>query len=271
MSYSMEVGWRESRAAGWLEYLKTLETHESLLRERETYYYRGQADAGWQLIPTFLRCLAGTKTQAAAAHKIEERLLRHFRSRAHMFLPDALVQENEWSILSWWMLMQHHSCPTRLLDWTMSPYVATYFAVERLSERDGAVWFFPAEPLARFAEKRGGPLSELEAGTCFLCPVNEPAVYPISAEYETPRSVAQQSVFTVGSVATVNHDGMIRSTLFPNTDELPAYKIVIPARLKMEFLHRLRQMNISAATLFPGADGLGRSLWEDLRVQIWRG
>ncbi|GEM_PF-6985364 len=37
-------------------------------------------------------------------------------------------------------------------------------------------------------------------------------------------------------------------------------KINIPAALLQDMLHALRQMNITAETLFPGIDGLGRSL-----------
>jgi len=35
-------------------------------------------------------------------------------------------------------------------------------------------------------------------------------------------------------------------------------KIVIPARLKVEFLARLHGLNVTPAALFPGLDGLGR-------------
>ena len=38
------------------------------------------------------------------------------------------------------MSMQHYGAPTRLLDWTSSPYVAAYFAVSQAPSEDGAVW-----------------------------------------------------------------------------------------------------------------------------------
>lgn len=39
--------------------------------------------------------------------------------------------------------MQHHGAPTRLLDWTASPYVAAYFATQQDGSKcDGAVWCF---------------------------------------------------------------------------------------------------------------------------------
>src|SRR5258708_2534382 len=47
--------------------------------------------------------------------------------------------------------MQHHGCPTRLLDCTYSVYVAAYFALER-AEGDCAVWGLDA-PKALCAAK----------------------------------------------------------------------------------------------------------------------
>jgi hypothetical protein len=39
----------------------------------------------------------------------------------------------------WLALMQHHGAPTRLIDFTWSPYVAAFFALER-TLTDGVVW-----------------------------------------------------------------------------------------------------------------------------------
>ena len=44
-------------------------------------------------------------------------------------------------LLGWLGLMRHYGAPTRLLDWTMSPFVACYFAYESLTDtHDGALW-----------------------------------------------------------------------------------------------------------------------------------
>lgn len=53
--------------------------------------------------------------------------------------------------------MHHHGAPTRLLDFTYSIYVATYFAAEN-AERDAAVWAIDGRWALRLAAHvlRGG-------------------------------------------------------------------------------------------------------------------
>lgn len=51
----------------------------------------------------------------------------------------------------------------------------------------------------------------------------------------------------------------------PDFPELTLLKIVIRGQAKEEFLQVLRTMNITAEALFPGLDGLGRSVEEMLR------
>src|SRR5262249_26893198 len=65
----------------------------------------------------------------------ETRIRRIFRRKSHLFLVDA-PQDDE---VEWLALMQHHGAPTRLLDFTWSPYVAAFFALERATE-GAAVW-----------------------------------------------------------------------------------------------------------------------------------
>jgi hypothetical protein len=53
--------------------------------------------------------------------------------------------------------MQHHGVPTRFLDWTLSPYVGVYFALEEESQEENkcsAVWAIDLEWL----ENRGQDL-----------------------------------------------------------------------------------------------------------------
>ncbi len=107
-----------------LAHLEDLYKQEPLIT-----WYRGQAVKNWTLTPYYFR-LDGSQSEST--------LLKRFKQSAAMLI-DTSPQES----FDWLFLMQHYGVPTRLLDWSESPLVALYFAVENLEKHgneDGSLW-----------------------------------------------------------------------------------------------------------------------------------
>ena len=92
--------------------------------------YRGQANSEWEIDSSFARMMKShPNIRMIDSLHIEEDMLTYFSDRARLYKEIPINRENL-NVFDWWSFMQHYGAPTRMLDWTLSPYVALYFAVE---------------------------------------------------------------------------------------------------------------------------------------------
>ena len=89
-----------------------------------SWMFRGHASAKWPLRSTLDR---RTPPNSGGKSSAEHQLLAAFRRRAHNYLDAQHIPTTQGE---WLALMQHFGAPTRLLDFTWSPFVAAYFAFE---------------------------------------------------------------------------------------------------------------------------------------------
>ena len=99
----------------------------TLHRFRSPYAFRGLVVDNHKLSNSLLRLTAGQQS----INTLELSLLRNFRKYAHAQPAPGID-----SIWHWLALGQHHGLPTRLIDWTYSPFVALHFATEYPEEYD---------------------------------------------------------------------------------------------------------------------------------------
>jgi hypothetical protein len=62
---------------------------------------------------------------------LEVLISSEFKAQAHLHLAQSLIPKDE---LTWLAQMQHYAVPTRLLDFTYSPFVALYLVVRPRQE-----------------------------------------------------------------------------------------------------------------------------------------
>jgi hypothetical protein len=251
----------EIRVSSWGELQERLFAdawHPELRRFRSDFAYRGRNDVDEDLRTSLLR-LGGEPAS------IELHLLRNFRKYAQR---EDVPFDSVWN---WLALAQHHGLPTRLLDWTYSPYVAAHFATSRLEffDRDGVVWMVDYVRAQEEAPRRLCEVLGEQGMNVFTAELLEDAAGGLRAlaglagdDYvlflEPPslneRIVNQYALFSLMSRPEARLDEWLESR--PQL----ARRLVIPAALKWEVRDKLDQANISERVLFPGLDGLSRWL-----------
>ena len=200
-------------------------------------------------------------------------LLARFRQDAHNFLTHV---PGPLDIASWYALMQHFGAPTPLLDWTESPYVAGYFAVEdkasfrRKRERDphSAVWAVEADLVRsregeRVIQVRSSGFQRITRTQRTRRRENQ------SVNVSNPRLFAQQGVFLCKLFDEASFSQLLMTMMMH--EELTTRPVIrrleIGSSLRIKFLKNLRAMNIHRASLFPGLDGLAALLKLDLELK----
>lgn len=231
--------------------------NRDLGRFRSRCAFRGLSDAHYRLETTLMR-LGGPFAE------LERHLLRNFKKYAHR---DVVSRDSLWH---WLAVAQHFGLPTRLLDWTYSPFCALHFATSNVDkfDADGVVWavnyvrahkMLP-DSLRLQLDREGANVFTVEMLSESVASFQELAFLSkdhFTVFFEPPsiddRIVNQFAFFSIMSDPVTVMDGWLED--HPEV----ARKIIIPAALKWEIRDKLDQANITERVLFPGLDGL--STW----------
>lgn len=261
----------------WDECLKML-----LSQGGDDILYRGHACFEWRLSSTLERVLldhselfdkrkhslmhsmSADRATDDWANDIENVLMQRFRQQALRFEIPELPPL--WDRLGWWEVMQHHGAPTRLMDWTTSPFIGLWFAVEQHQKGDMALWAYSrnvassnyAEAVAKIkSTERYELLDDRELQNMlveFILAGKWTALLIPTKPRQFQRAVAQQSVLTVSPRIGVARDGDwgIREKL--------ATRIRIREDWKPEIQAAFQSMGLSHVGLYRDLDSLGASI-----------
>lgn len=108
-------------------------------------WYRGQANSDWSIRPGSFRNINERHNYFLPIQimEIEIETLNRFIQLGSFYLKSNLPTER----LDWYFLAQHYGLKTRLLDWTTSPLIATFFSVEDINYYNEDASIYILDPL----------------------------------------------------------------------------------------------------------------------------
>lgn len=220
---------------------------------KEIAWFRGQRNAAWNVEPGIFR----------KEHRGSERnLTNRFRSRAGTRY-DNLPNYDDLAL--WLSLMQHYGLPTRLLDWSRSPLVAVYFALESYiysnaaQPEDAAIWILRPHTLNR-KELAEDVTPSIEAHICedFIGPAfshryeeTQGVLAAMAAEHDL-RMFVQQGCFTI-------HSDPTPLDVRPGHEEYLS-KLIIPKDSVREMAHQIDICGFRKGDIFPDLQNLSDEL-----------
>lgn len=240
--------------------------------------FRGQSQSYGTLVPSFQR-IFGQKRSVGAAEIIERDLIKTFRKHyekiegrtVDMPYPDSIGAAYDLRCLS---VMQHYGVPTRLLDWTSDFWTAVYFACAGDPSKEAELWQYDRGIF--YEQTSGNPdLASL------LQPsgLNQPTAPPepnilaqrsrnLIVELDpqiTPRMKRQFAHHTLSSDVFADHVPLLfnlaRRAQPKAGGDNRFRRVLIAAACKEKTLRFLaEQKEVTAGTIFPDVEGLGKFL-----------
>jgi len=246
------------RVKSWIELQEAVfadSWRSRIQRHRSSFVFRG--------VPRVSHTLdTSLQTGGFVAH--EKHLLNSFRKYA----VESAVHGDR--VLNWLSLAKHHGLPTRLLDWSYSPYVAMHFATANFRDfdTDSAIWCVDYQKTNELLPPKLRDLIKGDDASIFTSEMLNhiaPTLEDFDALggdfvvfFEPPsldeRIVNQFALFSLPSSAKLSLEELLKRS------ESMYRRIIIPADLKWEVRDKLDQANITERVLFPGLDGLAQWL-----------
>ncbi len=249
-----------------------------------TSWYRGAADASHGLLPGLYRKPLGKN--AAEWAGLEQDMMLSFSQRSMPFVDDRITpgeggSAGEWALLFY---MQHFRIPTRLLDWSLSPFVALFFAAsgeftpsaktksKKIEfKKNAVVWVLNPKKWNQTAWNtrsyaKGIAFTNEPLLKSYRPPITgtDKSDLPVAmfGAHNNRRIVAQRGAFTIFGAGTTSMDAQFKNYRFPDaiqfSNELA--KIVIKNELLPDFRSSLFSYGITDSVIYPDLEGLAHEI-----------
>jgi len=227
----------DEKIQNWDEFKKFVNT-----LDHRRFIFRGQ-NGSWRLRTSFHR-QGRADLVGFIAHDIQA-LHRNLSARTKHIFNLNIPDENG----AFFNLVQHHGYPTPLLDWTYSPYVASFFAYRKENVDSDKVRIFI------FDQEKWKKYPQLNTVSHTLPHFSLLEFIAINNE----RLIPQQAVSSLSNIDDIESYIRFNET---QSDNCYLKVIELPRMERAKVMRELSLMGITAGSLFPGLDGACEELKE---------
>ncbi len=294
-----------------MKFIKTKLEHWndlSLLSNRfiSAFAFRGQANSEWRITTSLERLVnrfyPPKSIQCYSLCFFEREMLNKFKWKYPIY--EKTNKPNKDEIIEWLSIMQHYGCATRMVDFTYSPYVALFMALDNSDYDYSSIWcinkiickdpfskefkhntddetYTGKEVVSNYIYNKANDIliNQFNHG---ITSDTQKRIYLIQPHRINERINAQQGLFAIPEDPDVTFEDNFFSLVSNQKAEILAFKelidysyspegifgaidfalikIDIPHSFKHDLKTSLFQMNITAETMFPGLEGLAKSI-----------
>lgn len=235
------------------------------------WIFRGQGRSDWKITSSLERSKIDGPDERADS--IEHQVIEEFKRYSKHY---SFVETTPTNLVEWLALIQHFGSPTRLVDFTRSPYIAAYFAFEEeyVDNEYVSIWIVDHGLFYQMAvihlEKKGirkeyfkkqiktqpYVFSDMLLQEIFDLQLD--CIIPLAAYNLNSRYLLQQSIFL--APCNVEKSFLDQLDFLNEAIDSAIFKVNLPANLRNAVLRDLNKMNINRASLFPGLDGFAKTV-----------
>lgn len=266
------------------------------------FVYRGQADSQWELatsIERFVNKIHSSGIDHVMPELYEQKTLEEFKWKYPVYALDEHIPIESEEI-EWLTIMQHYGAPTRLLDFTFSPFVALFMALDNSFADFSSIWCVNQKIVNHYIEKKymqdnntnytiereinkykyeyanklinkGGFIRNREKGVLLVSPqianrrINaQQGLFAIPTNIEISFKDNLSIFYDVQNLITIDLSELIKysnnSSGTHSQSDIILLKINIPFKLRYQLTKMLKLINITHETMYPGIEGLAKSM-----------
>ena len=240
---------------------------ESLNKLPNNYIYRGHSNISWKLQSTLERVLEND--YESTSKKFEEYSIDYFKSRFQLYDKSNVLPSSK---VEWLSIMQHYGVPTRMLDFTQSPYVALYFALENsVKTVPGSFVIYAIDYRAILKKsleylkkhdktiqvtyeemfyKRDELFDIIDENSYEILWIVEPSISNLRLE-------RQSGSFLISGNIRKTIEQILKNEIYCGIDN---YRFILPNSFWNNIYTLLQRMNIDSKTVYGDLEGLAKSI-----------